>query len=89
MEQQQEDEATRPEEQDEQGGPDEQDMMDGAIAQDGEQPQQGDTEQQTAFATDGEPAELSEEQAARLLQGVEEGSPHVVVSGRSDREQDW
>lgn len=32
---------------------------------------------------------LSAEQAERLLEAVEEGSPRVVIGGRSDAEQDW
>lgn len=33
--------------------------------------------------------QLSQEQAARLLEAVEEGSPRVVIGGRADGEQDW
>ena len=46
--------------------------------------------EETAFAAGEHQAnQLSEEQARRLLDAVEEGVPHVVVGGEDDGEQDW
>jgi Ca-activated chloride channel family protein len=48
--------------------------------------EQGEPEAQPVEAMTGD---LAEEQAARLLDGVEEGSPRVVLKGRPDQDQDW
>ncbi|MFH1470060.1 MAG: VWA domain-containing protein [Pseudomonadota bacterium] len=54
----------------------------------GEQQQQaqGQAQEQPLGVMDGD---LEAEQAAKLLDGVEEGSPRVVIQGRSDGDQDW
>lgn len=47
------------------------------------------SETRQAEALEGAPSGMSPEQAARLLDAVEEGSPRVVIPGESSRSQDW